>query len=34
MRNVSLYEKEEDTVYLGIKVIRRWIDDISEKPYE
>lgn len=32
--NLYLYQREEDKKHLSITDIRRWIDDISEKPYE
>ncbi|MBP6981803.1 hypothetical protein KBB25_03460 [Candidatus Gracilibacteria bacterium] len=32
--NVYLYEKAEDKKHLSISDIRRWISDVSEKPYE
>lgn len=31
--NIYLYQKAEDKKHLSILDIRRWIDDISEKPY-
>lgn len=31
--NIYYYEKEEDTTYISVKVIRDWIAAIYEKPY-